>query len=69
MTCSSPCTISGLVYLVNNRITITPTNNCGSATGCTSWEYGGQLKVITRVYGIIPLYTDVTVYVGAGVLQ
>ena len=36
MACTTiPCTISGLDPCVNYNITITPTNNCGSATGCT----------------------------------
>ena len=34
MTCTSPCTISGLDPCVDYNVTITPTNNCGSATGC-----------------------------------
>ena len=35
MNCTSPCTISGLDPCVDYNVTITPTNNCGSATGCT----------------------------------
>ena len=35
MNCTSPCNISGLDPCVDYRISITPTNNCGSANGCT----------------------------------
>ena len=35
VTCTSQCTISGLDPCVDYNITLTPTNNCGSATGCT----------------------------------
>ena len=35
VTCTSPCTISGLDPCLNYSITVTPSNNCGSATGCT----------------------------------
>ena len=70
MTCTSPCTISGLDPCVNYRITITPTNNCGSATGCTGSMVvakGYNLGVYT--VHIIPLYINVTVYAGIGMLQ
>ena len=35
MTCTSPCTISGLDPGTEYQFTVIPNNNCGSPTGCT----------------------------------
>ena len=35
MTCTSPCTISGLLNNTEYQFTVIPNNNCGSPTGCT----------------------------------
>ena len=35
MNCTSPCTISGLDPCVEYNLSVIPTSNCGSPTGCT----------------------------------
>ena len=35
MTCTSPCTISGLDPGTEYQFTVIPNNNCGNATRCT----------------------------------
>ena len=44
MTCTSPCTISGLDNGTEYQFTVIPNNNCGSPTGCT----GNMSTVMTR---------------------
>jgi hypothetical protein len=34
VTCTSPCTIIGLNPCLNYSVTVTPSNNCGSASSC-----------------------------------
>ena len=65
VTCTSPCTISGLDPCADYTITITPTNNCGSATGCFWSMVTAKGYTLSVLYCRIPcLYTNVTVYVG-----
>ena len=60
MNCTtSPCTISGLDPCVNYNITLTPTNNCGNATGCTGRLVAAKGYNITRVY---ILYNSIVYY-------
>ena len=70
MTCTtSPCTISGLDPCVEYTLSAIPTNNCGSPTGCTGSMVATKGYNQSVLYCIIPLCTNVNVYVGVGVLQ
>ena len=44
MTCTNPCTISGLVPGTEYQFTVIPNNNCGSPTGCN----GNSATAATR---------------------
>ena len=56
MTCTSPCTISGLYPGTEYQFTVIPNNNCGSPTGCTgnmataqTYKYGNTTTTVLPV--------------------
>ena len=60
MTCTSPCSISGLDPGTEYQFTVIPNNNCGSPTGCTGNTATAQTACECDMY----LYMSICAFIG-----